>query len=192
MLQAINNLLAKFDLKPEFKLSLKTLAVAIFLGILIAEMMLSNPEKFISFIKYLFQDIVEKALGRNFLQMFWLIFTNNISTSLTIIAAALIYRYLPLFFLFINGVVLGMIVYGAARLTNNWVLITYILPHGVFELPAIILATSIGLSLGRKSEKYGFKGKLKALIYSKKAIFTVVILLLVAAIIEAGLIISPG
>jgi stage II sporulation protein M len=80
--------------------------------------------------------------------MFWLIFWNNTSKSLLIILLGFFFGVIPLFFLVANGLILGYL--GAVSYKQN-VLADFfvgIAPHGIIELPAIVLASSLGLRLG--------------------------------------------
>ena len=88
-----------------------------------------------------------------------------------------------------NGYILGFV--GKAVVRAEGVLTLWrILPHGIFELPAIFIALGLGLKLGEKVLTR--KKPLKFLVSALKVFLLVIIpLLLIAAIIE-GLLIGLG
>lgn len=80
--------------------------------------------------------------------LFWLIFWNNASKSLLIIALGLFFGVFPLFFLLANGLLLGYVCMVSAQKQSWLYVIKTILPHGILEIPAIIVACAFGLRLG--------------------------------------------
>jgi stage II sporulation protein M len=77
------------------------------------------------------------------------IFLNNTIKALLVIVGGLALGFFPVIFLLANGAALGFVL--AASMQSRGVLnaLLAIVPHGIFELPAILLATSMGLLLGR-------------------------------------------
>jgi stage II sporulation protein M len=80
--------------------------------------------------------------------LFWVIFWNNASKSLLIIALGVFIGVFPLFFLIGNGLLLGYIGAVSVKQDSLWALIKGIVPHGILEIPAIIVASALGLRLG--------------------------------------------
>ena len=96
----------------------------------------------------------------------------------------------PLLLTFLNGYVLGFVMrlsVSAVGVGSLWRLV----PHGIFELPALIISLGLGLKLGMfifskkpiKQLKYDLDNSLRVFF------FVIVPLLLIAGFIEAGLII---
>jgi stage II sporulation protein M len=54
----------------------------------------------------------------------------------------------PVIFLIINGAILGAVIPAAVETKGLWSALMTVIPHGIFELPAIFVGTSIGLALG--------------------------------------------
>jgi stage II sporulation protein M len=88
-----------------------------------------------------------------------------------------------------NGFLLGIIGYGAL-LKKGWLFLAAgILPHGLIEIPAVLISVSLGFRLGyllalsimRRNEKFGAETKIAFQIFFKR----VAPLLLLAASIEA-------
>jgi stage II sporulation protein M len=120
------------------------------------------------------------------------IFLNNTIKALLVIVGGLALGIFPVIFLLANGAALGFVL--AASMHSRGVLnaLLAIVPHGIFELPAIILATSMGLLLGRSAIKKLFRsgetsiGREFALALKFFARI-VVPLLVIAALVEAFL-----
>lgn len=117
------------------------------------------------------------------------IFFNNIQSSFFGMMLGVFLGLFPMVFAIINGYVLGFV--ASASVNSQGILVLrYLLPHGIFELPAIF----ISLGLGLKIMTFIFeKNKLKALkIYTKNSLraflFVVIPLLVIAAVIEGSLI----
>lgn len=81
------------------------------------------------------------------------IFLNNCVKTLAVIVVGPLAGILPLAFLLVNGYVLGLVLHMSIRSQGVLAALLAIAPHGVLELPAILLGTSIGLRLGT----YGIK-----------------------------------
>jgi stage II sporulation protein M len=76
------------------------------------------------------------------------IFLNNAVKTLVVILAGVFAGILPLVFLLINGFVLGIVFHAMLHTKGLWAFIVAVAPHGVLELPAVLLGTSIGLMMG--------------------------------------------
>jgi uncharacterized membrane protein SpoIIM required for sporulation len=94
---------------------------------------------------------------------------------------------LPAGILFVNGTVLGFF----AVLYNERMAmyLSGIFPHGLFEIPAIILSGSIGLDISEKAQAAGgdFQSSLNVVAKGKLSMFGIIILLIiVGGILEVG------
>lgn len=118
------------------------------------------------------------------------IFLNNSIKALLVVVGGLALGIFPVIFLLANGAALGFVL--AASMQSRGVLnaLLAIVPHGIFELPAILLATSMGLLLGRCAIKQFF-GSSETSISTELALALkffariVVPLLVIAALVEA-------
>lgn len=120
------------------------------------------------------------------------IFANNVFGALVALIFGLAAGVFPLFFVITNGMVVGVVLEMlVAKLGAGMGVLVFligILPHGIFELPAIFISTAIGLKLGYRvilsliKRQDLFTGDLMdgLLIF----LFWVVPMLLVAAAIE--------
>lgn len=79
------------------------------------------------------------------------IFFNNLSVTFFAVGAGLFFGILPICLLIINGLSIGAILMDSAVEANVnpfLLFVTTILPHGIFELPTIIVGTGLGIHLG--------------------------------------------
>ncbi|UUZ87182.1 stage II sporulation protein M [Paenibacillus sp. P26] len=77
-----------------------------------------------------------------------LFFWNNTSKSLLIIVLGVFFGIFPLFFLLANGMILGFVCKLSAQ-KLSWIYVAKsILPHGIIEIPAVIIACAFGIRFG--------------------------------------------
>ncbi|MFA4817289.1 MAG: stage II sporulation protein M [Parcubacteria group bacterium] len=130
------------------------------------------------------------ARNWNSFSIFLFIFLNNALKALIILILGILFGLVPLFFVFINGFAIGMIVFVALQKIGAEKVFLGLAPHGILELPAILLAAGYGMWLGSvfyRSLKYGEPFK-TAFFWALKKYFKVILpLLFLAAIIEAYL-----
>ncbi len=82
---------------------------------------------------------------------FRIIFFNNLLAAMTIIGLGIFFGVFPILSLITNGMMIGVVLLQASVKTGESPLLiftTTILPHGILELPAIILAAAFGMRLG--------------------------------------------
>jgi stage II sporulation protein M len=95
--------------------------------------------------------------------------------------------FVPLLFTITNGLTIGMLVGSTLPKTNIFLLLAAVVPYGVFEIPAVLLSSAIGLRLGYSLIKR-VMGKKGLLIEVQKGlkifIFWVLPLIILAAIIQ--------
>ena len=98
------------------------------------------------------------------------------------------FLYLPALSMGVNAILLGMV---ASSVNGQWLLLAAgILPHGIFELPALCLSLAAGLCLCQNINRYirkNEKGIMKPLLLNILRVTGLVVipLLVVAAIIES-------
>lgn len=119
--------------------------------------------------------------------IFLFIFLNNAIKSLVIILLGFFFGVVPLIFVFSNGYILGIIV-AVTKAKLGWGLVLLgLFPHGILELPAVIISAGYGFWLGGKFyRKLRYKEPFKdAFAYSMKKFCKLILpLLLVAAAVE--------
>ncbi|MET3852910.1 MULTISPECIES: stage II sporulation protein M [unclassified Paenibacillus] len=125
---------------------------------------------------------------------FGFIFLNNSIKGVLIIYLGLLAGILPVMFLLVNGMVIGYLVHSLSAQGESLadLVIRGLLPHGIIEIPAIIIACAYGIRMGswvigginpgKRARGREGEGVLRK---SVTAAFWVVILLFAAAIIES-------
>jgi len=175
-------------LRPYLKASLVIFGIGIVIGLMINSRFPEIADHFqsslVSFVK------IFRGLSK--LQLAAAIFLNNAVKTLAAILFGCLFGVIPGFFLFANGIALGLVFSMSLQSRGLWMSLASIVPHGILELPAVFFGTSIGLMLGAHAVKSIFTGTettLGAELIRGLRIFCTVILplLLIAAFVEAFL-----
>ena len=125
--------------------------------------------------------------SKNLAGIITFIFLNNLRSSFFAFIFGIFLGIFPVVALVVNGYLLGFVLRLSAEEKG---ILTFwkILPHGVFELPAIFLSTAVGIKIGTdlfKRKKNISKNYREGLRFF---ILVVIPLLVIAAIIEGSLI----
>jgi stage II sporulation protein M len=137
-----------------------------------------------------FQELVLKTQDYGPLEMISFLFFNNTLATFIGLFSGAFFGIITFFNLIVNGFVLGFASnYSVAQ--NGFLSLFRLLPHGIFELPAIFLSLGLGLKLGSFFlDSYWKKSFVKYFNNSIRVYFLIVIpLLIIAAIIEGLLIV---
>jgi len=84
------------------------------------------------------------------LSFFIFIFLNNAIKSLLVIGLGALFGFMPIVFLVMNGMVLGYLLHEASTQGVDLfdLVVKGLLPHGIIEIPAILIAAAYGLQFG--------------------------------------------
>lgn len=179
------------NLKPTFYFCFAFFGVMTLANVVL---FMSSPE----LSKTYFNEIQTLFNGKAFLNStgvdLWLgIFFNNlVASGISILSGGIPFLFLPLFSLASNAIIIGLI--GAVYQINGvgWIpFLVGILPHGVIEIPALILGVTLGVhlcnKLVKKILKRSFKGEVKQAIIGCLRIYLLwlIPLFFIAAFIEA-------
>ncbi len=146
----------------------------------------------LGFLDELLKNIVSKTIGLNPLELIFFILQNNLQSALLGFLLGIFLGIFPVINAVTNGAVLGYVLartQEVAGISQFW----RVLPHGIFELPAVFIALGLGIRFGF----FIFNGnpweELKRRFYSSINVFLMVVvpLLIIAAIIE-GILIALG
>lgn len=142
-------------------------------------------------------DVLEEVLGSipemedwSLPFIFIYIIVNNVSKSFIWMLLGIALGILPLLFVMINGFFIGWISYTTSLKKGFFFTVAALLPHGVVEIPAILLSMAAGMGLGVKLVKSLRKqGSLKQELRSALSlyVFRIVPLLVLAAVLEVTL-----
>jgi stage II sporulation protein M len=143
-----------------------------------------------------------QAVGEQYRDMaggtlFFYILLHNVTASLLLLASGLLYGILPVLAVGSNGFVLGVLYREDAAALGYAKAALSVLPHGAFEIPALLFTASYGLWLGitairraRGREEAPLRAQLN---HAFGRYFAVVFpLLVLAAAIETYRILRPG
>jgi uncharacterized membrane protein SpoIIM required for sporulation len=116
------------------------------------------------------------------------IMTNNISVSLAAFAGGIVAGLGTVYMMLFNGLLMGVIAVACQRAGLAVSLWSFVAPHGVLELPAIVIAGGAGLMLGKALLAPGALPRREALTESAalaiRLVLGVIPLLIVAGTIE--------
>jgi stage II sporulation protein M len=147
------------------------------------------PEIISTKIMEILEEILLKTQGMNTLELIFFIITNNVQTSFLGMIFGFILGIFPLITIIVNGYLLGFVSSMAVGVESGFSLLK-LLPHGIFEIPAIVLSLGIGLKLGTFPFKKNPRKTLKKYLTNSIRVFFLVVLplLVLAGIIEGSLI----
>lgn len=80
--------------------------------------------------------------------LFRKIILNNLLASGVVVLFGFFFGLIPLYFLITNGLLLGYVAANRSEGETMFHLLVGILPHGIIEIPAFILACAVGLRFG--------------------------------------------
>lgn len=119
----------------------------IFLIFAVIGYFVSLPAEIESILKEKLKEIMLLFEGLNLPQTIWMIFSNNINVSFISIVLGVLFGIFPIVISLSNGFIIGYVMQRAVSLEGILTL-WKLFPHGIFEIPAIIISLGIGLRLG--------------------------------------------
>ena len=116
--------------------------------------------------------------------------SNNVGVSIKALALGMTYGIGTILVLFYNGIILGLIAVDYTQAGQLKFLLGWLMPHGVIEIPAILIAGQAGLVLAHALIGHGQRSRLATRLRAVSAdmitlIFGVAILLVWAGLVEA-------
>ena len=176
------------------------MAILLFLFGIMAAFLFFEPLQAI--LQETIQKLIQKILPEHTqtidaMSLFRAIFLNNLQAALVTLVSGVFFGIFPIMTMIFNGLALGYTLKAASLHGTNMLLLLSlgILPHGMFEIPALILAAAYGFVLGglviksigrlftQKSERaLGWSWAIRAFIPN---LIVITVLLLIAAAIES-------
>jgi stage II sporulation protein M len=161
----------------------------IFFGFALIGFFIPVPDYLTQEIIKMLQEIVKRTEGMSQFNLITFILFNNLQSSFLGLVLGVFIGVFPVIFAAFNGYVLGFVALLSVDAGGAGVL-WKLLPHGIFELPAVFISLGLGLRAGTllfhharlKSFRYYFNE------FARTFIFVVIPLLIIAAIIEGSLI----
>jgi stage II sporulation protein M len=183
------------EMKHYFIVSVLVFGIGLLLGAAYADQFSAFLKNEVQGIQKLSNFLSEK--NNQQLWFFVVIFLNNTTKAIMFIFLGLLFGVLPLFMLIANGMILGYVLTAQSQ-ESTWMLVLKgIVPHGIFEIPAILLACAYGIKLGGlvgKMTLHAFLPKVGiharselgiVLKLTKPLIIVITSTLLIAAVIES-------
>ena len=96
-------------------------------------------------------ELLGPLLEANPFLLFLIIFLNNAVKTLAVIGLGILIGILPVLFIGVNGFIIGAVISWVKSLEGLGYTISAIAPHGVIEIPIMLLATALSLMVGWES-----------------------------------------
>lgn len=130
-----------------FKYAARALGVGFVVGFVYFMLRPDQEKKALEFVLRSFRDI--RLEGSPLVLALTLFYHNARASAIAVVAGWVPFLFLPIFDPLLNGAVLGLLVSVTKHqgLDVPRLVLTKILPHGIFELSAVVYATSLGLYL---------------------------------------------
>lgn len=134
------------------------------------------------------QKVLEPIEKMEEAEQILLIFLNNSLTGFLTILLGVLFGLFPLIVLFANGQLLGILIYLSRETLPVSKFLLSLLPHGIIEIPVLIICGAMGLKMGKIFADKIFKreGKIKKEIGLALNFFSKILLplLFLAAVVE--------
>ncbi len=127
---------------------IKAIIILFVLSIIIGALFSDN----LAYIDNILKDIISKTEGLTGPQLIFFIFSNNVWVSFIGLILGMFMGIFPIIAITSNGIVLGYVLNKIIAVVGPYEL-WKLLPHGIFELPAIFIALGMGLRLGIDTTK---------------------------------------
>ena len=179
-------------------------AIWVFILFILIGLLFPAPAFFDSYIIDILKELINKTSGLSLFELIGFIFRNNFLVSVISIILGVLFCFVPIIIGISNGYLLGYVfrtILVKLGLVSGGLSLWKILPHGIFELPAIMISLGIGIRLGvsffsslnDSPKKNSFKNFFESFILAVKTLFFLILpLLVIAAIIEGSLIMLLG
>lgn len=150
----LSKVCAETNVSFYFKALSLIFVIALSIGIITATLFPSEARQGVGEMSKQLQFLSEAGA----IQIFWIIFLNNTIKSFLALLGGILFGIIPIIFVLINGYAIGII--GAVAIAEKGIgeVLLLTIPHGMFEIPAVLLAASYGVMLGEKfylKIKYG-------------------------------------
>jgi len=147
------------------------------------------PENIAQLILEFIGELLRRTEGMSYAELTSFIFFNNLQSSFFGMIFGVVFGIFPVITIVSNGYLLGFVSSSAVQ-SEGFFILWRLFPHGIFELPALIISMGLGLKIGTfifQKKKMEF---LKNYLWNSLRVFLFVIipLLFIAAIIEGSLI----
>ena len=147
----------------------------------------ANPETGDVVYEIFEEMVVAEVISDSAPVMAFQIFINNLQICMLVFLGGATFGLLTIFLLMVNGILIGILIEVMLRDMSAAALLVGLLPHGIFEIPAILVSTALGMIMARGLwEELAGNGNVldAAKAAGKLFLLYVVPLILIAACIE--------
>ncbi|MEK6819847.1 MAG: stage II sporulation protein M [Nanoarchaeota archaeon] len=167
--------------------------ILVFFAFFIIGFFLPVPKEVAEQILKFIEELLKQTENMSQSEITKFIFLNNLQSSFTGMIFGIFLGIFPIVVAMLNGYILGFVAF--LSVSNEGIFVLWrLVPHGIFELPAIFISLGLGLKFGtfifQENKSESFRNYLWSSI--KTFLFIVFPLLVVAAIIEGALIAFSG
>lgn len=116
------------------------------------------------------------------------LFLNNLEACVVIFVGGALMGIISVMIIGFNGIIIGAVLEIVRKESGDLVLLAAIVPHGIFELPAVIASGALGLMLGRAVRNEftgGSEAASEAWILGKHFVRYIIPFVAIAAVVEA-------
>ncbi len=164
-------------------------AVSVFLLFILIGFFVPPPEIIELRILELIEEMLQKTEGLSHWGLIKFIFLNNVQSAFFGLFFGVVFGIFSLITAVSNGYLLGFVAVRVVQI-DGVLTLWKLLPHGIFELPALFISVGLGLKLGSFILRKEKLKSLKNYFFNSMRVFIFVIvpLLILAALIEGSLI----
>jgi len=149
---------------------------------------MQNPQIGEDLMKLFEKEVAGQITGKDTSEIFVRLFLNNFEACILLFLGGASFGILTIFILSLNGILIGSIMEIVHKDHSAAFVAAAILPHGIFEIPAIILSGSLGILLAQSliAEWYhGGDAAGETRRFARLFIMYVAPLVIIAAFVEA-------
>ena len=162
--------------------------IAIFFIFVLIGFFIPVPENFSNILLEHLQELIKQTEGMGAFELIKFIFIHNVQSSFYGMVFGVFLGVFSVFVAIFNGYILGFVASIIVQ-SEGFSILWRLLPHGVFELPAIFISLGLGLKLGSFVFQKNKLDSFKEFLFNSLRVFILVVvpLLVLAGIIEGSL-----
>ena len=134
-----------YSLFPFIYFSLFVFGISIFYGYLFIAPSIEDEEGFLSY----FQTSLDFIINASSIEQFFFIFISNTITLFLTVFLGFTFAFFPFLVLFSNGTLIGILMFYFKEKDSLDFFFLAVLPHGIIEIPILIIGGAIGFKIGK-------------------------------------------
>ncbi|MFA7385832.1 MAG: stage II sporulation protein M [Candidatus Paceibacterota bacterium] len=144
-----------FSLKPFLGFSFLIFFFSFINGYFLGEKVFDKDGMFLEELRKIASSLVN--MGN--IELFFFIFINNTVSLFLTVFLGMLFSIFPFFVLLVNGGILGILFFFFLQNSNLSLFLLGILPHGIIEIPILIIGGAMGFKMGKTMIGVLFKKK---------------------------------